>query len=75
MHVGFHQYIGMELKPISIFIVSQEFEVFEEIFLFPKDLLSLIATHNHVVESTLKLYPRFPIDGIKQQQTTLNVNI
>ena len=73
--MGFHQNVGMEPKPISILVVTQEFKVFEEIFLIPEDLLPLVATHNHMVEPTLKLYPRFPDHGIKLQLTTLNVNV
>jgi len=45
------------------------------VLFLPEDLLSLVATHNHVIEPTLKLYPRFPGHGIKSQLSTLNVNI
>ena len=62
-------------KTVSILVVTQEFKVFQEIFLFDENLLSLVATGNNVVEPTLKLYPEFPGHGSKLQTIILNVNI
>jgi hypothetical protein len=62
-------------KTVSIFVVTQEFKVFQEIFLIEKDLPSLVATGNNVIESTLELYPGFSGHGSKLQIIILNVNI
>ncbi len=62
-------------KTVSIFVVTQEFKVFQEIFLFEEDLLPLVATGNNVIESTLKLYPGLPGHGSKLEIIILNVNI
>jgi hypothetical protein len=73
--VRFHQHVCIEPKSVSILVVTQECKIFQEIFVFPEDLLSLVAADDDVVESTLKLQPRFPGHGIKLQETSLNANI
>jgi hypothetical protein len=44
------------------------------LFILTEDLLSLVAPGNNVIESTLKLYPKFPSHGNKLQIIVLKVN-
>jgi hypothetical protein len=62
-------------KTVSIFVVTQEFKLFQEIFLIQKDLPPSFTTDNNVTESTLKPYPGFSGHGSKLQIIILNVNI
>jgi hypothetical protein len=60
-----HEHIGIQKKPTLVFIDTHPLKVPAAIAFVTKDVLSLIASDNDVIERSHKLYARSPCHAIK----------
>lgn len=77
MDVVVHEDVSVKMVHVAGFVTGQQLEVFLEIGRIFEDFLPVIATGNHVVEGSVKLYPWFAgHDGrVAEKQGLVKIDI
>ena len=69
-----HEDVGIEAKVVTLFVTSEECEIFLEVTCVFEDLLFLVSARDHMVESPFVFYAVFACHAVRIAEPESPVN-